>query len=485
MERFEFEISTPEAVGISSQNIKDFLQKIRDKKICMHSILMIHKGKVIYEEYAKPYTADYLQRMYSVSKSFTALAVGFLEEDGLISLDDKIVDYFPDMAGEDCHPLIRETTIRELLMMTGPFGTLKGFNRNDPNWTANYFKKIPTYPSGTLFCYDTSGTRVLTALVERLTKKPYIEYLKDKCLRELGFSENSWCIKTPDGFSHGGSGLMATLRDMARFGILLMGKGVVNGKRYINEKFITDAVSPLTFNDSEYVPIRTHEGYGYQIWCMEKGFALKGMGSQQVICVPEKDFIFCCTGDTQGNRIHYEGLYDYLFFDIIDKISPVKEAEDKLTLDFYALNGRKYIPLQDKINNVTYKLYENKMEISDLTLSFGEESKLILNTPRGKKEIKFAMGEYIEGTFPETHYSGEVLTVPVNREYKCKTCGAWVSDNQLLIRSYIIDDYLGNLTITIGFKGNKIGLKMVRNAEFFLEEYEGSTGGEAIQPVKL
>ena len=481
MDCFEFEVSTPEGVGIPSQNIKDFLKKLRDKKVCMHSMLMIHKGRIIYEEYAKPYNPDSLQRMYSVSKSFTALAIGFLEEDKLISLDDKIVDYFPDMAGEDCHPLIKEITIRELLMMTGPFGTLKGFNRNDPEWTAAYFKKRPDYPSGTLFYYDTSGTRVLTALVERLTKKPYIEYLKDKCLRELGFSENSWCIKTPDGFSHGGSGLMATLRDMARFGTLLMGKGVVNGKRYINEKFITDAVSPLTFNDSEYVPTRTNHGYGYQIWCMKNGFALKGMGSQQVICVPEKDFIFCCTADTQGDRIHYEALYDYLFFDIIDKISPKENYGDRLTIDFDSLDGEKYIPLQDKINNVTYRLSENKMGISNLTVSFGEEeSKLILDTLRGKREIKFKMGEYIPGTFPETHYSGEVLTVPVNREYKCKTCGAWVTQNQLLIRSYIIDDYLGNLTVTIGFKDNKIGLRMVRNAEFFLEEYEGCAGGEAL-----
>ena len=486
MKQFEFGFCSPEEVGIPTQNINSFLQKLRDKKVCMHSMLMIHNGKIFFEEYAPSYTKDSLQRIYSVSKSYTALAVGMLADDKLISLDDKIVDYFPDMADENCHPYIKDTTIRELLMMTGPFGTTKGFNRNDPAWTANYFKKIPDYPSGTLFCYDTSGTRVLTALVERIAKKPYIEYLKDKGLRELGFSENSWCIKTPDGFSHGGSGLMSTLRDMAIFGTLLMGKGEVNGKRYISEKFITDAVSPLTFNDIDYVPIRTHKGYGYQIWCMENGFALKGMGSQQVICVPEKDFIFCCTGDTQGDRIHYEALYDYLFFDIIDKISPVKACENKLTLDYEALDGKKYIPLQDKVNNITYKLNENKMGISELTLSFEkEESKLILETPRGKKEIKFAMGEYIESTFPETHYSGEVLTVPVNREYRCRACGAWVSDNQILIRSYIIDDYLGNLTITIGFKGNKIGLKMVKNAEFFLEEYEGCAGGEAKQPVKL
>ena len=90
------------------------------------------------------------------------------------------------------------------------------------------------------------------------------------------------------------------------------------------------------------------------------------------------------------------------------------------------------------------------------------------------------MGKFILSTFPETHYSGDVITKPVNREYRCKSCGSWVSENQLFIRTYIIDDYLGNLSVTLGFKDNKIGLRMVRNAEFFLEEYEGCAGGEAM-----
>lgn len=481
MDRYKFESCKPQDVGISEQWIRRFLQIIKEKKICMHSMLMMHKGKVIFEEYASPYTKDSLQRMYSVSKSFTALAVGILADDHIISLDDKIVDYFPDMVDESCHPYIKETTIRQLLTMSGPFGTLKGFNRDNSQWTKSYFQKKPDYPSGTLFYYDTSGTRVLTAMVERLVHKNLMDFLKDRVFRELGFSENVWCIKTPDGFSHGGSGVMASLRDIALFGLLLMGNGAVNGKRYVSEAFVKAAVTPQVFNNYESMGLRTHKGYGYQIWCMEQGFALKGMGSQQVICVPEKDFLFCCTADTQGNRIYYEGLYDYLFFEIIDKIAPVKAEYTDFSIGFEPIDGRKSSKIQERINGVTYQMDENTMGISAVRLSLGEDvSFLSLQTPRGEKVLKFGMGTYLESTFPETHYSGDVFTEPANREYRCTGCGAWVSEHQFAIRTYIIDDYLGNLTVTLGFKGDQLGLRMCKNAENFLNEYEGCAGGTAV-----
>ena len=481
MGKYIFESCAPRDVGILDSWISNFLSILKKKKICMHSMLIMHKGKVIFEEYAKPYAPETLQRMYSVSKSFTALAVGILADEGVISLDDRIVDYFPDMVEASCHPFIQETTIRQLLAMTGPFGSTKGFNRADPQWTRAYFQKKPDYPSGTLFFYDTSGTRILTALVERLTKMDCIDFLKDRVFRELGFSEDAWCIKTPDGYSHGGSGLMATLRDMALFGLLLMGKGKMNGKQYVSKDFVEAAVSPQVFNDNESVEFRTHKGYGYQIWCMEEGFALKGMGSQQVICVPEKEFLFCCTADTQGNRIHYEGLYDYLFFEIIDKIAPVKTPCNDLTLDFEPFAGKLSVPMAERINGVTYRMDGNPMGITSVRLSLGEEaSTLSLQTPRGEKVLHFGMGKYLESTFPETHYSGAVFTKPANREFRCTGCGSWVSEHQFAIRMYIIDDYLGNLSVTLGFREDRIGLRMYRNAENFLDEYEGCAGGKAI-----
>jgi len=482
MENFTFEFCKPEEVNIPSGNIKNFLKILKEKKICMHSILMMHKGKVFYEDYAKPYDKDSLQRMYSISKTFTALAVGILADDKVISLDDKVVDYFTDMADENTHPYIKETTIRELLMMAGPFGSLEGFDRNSDDWTKSYFSKKPDYPSGTLFYYDTSGTRILCAMVERIVKKPLMEFLKERIFDELGFYKGSYCLETPDGFSHGGSGVMATLRDMAVFGSLIMNGGVLNGKRYISEDFVNDMVAPLIFNDNDALEIRTHKGYGYYVWCMENGFALKGMGSQQIICVPDKDFIFCCTADTQGNKIHYEGLYDYLFFEIIDKISPINNNTADMSLDFISPDGKSYIPLQDAINNTTYKLNENSMGISEFTLSFYEdEGSIRLKTPRGDKEIKFGMCKFVDGTFPETHYSGKIMARPSGKEYPCTSSAAWVSDYQLAIRTFTLGDYLGNLYITIGFKDNKAGIRFIRNAEFFFEEYEGCAGGEAMR----
>ena len=87
-----YEKVTPESVGVKSEDIKKYVETLENANLSTHSIIMMRHGKVFYEAYWKPFDENFLHRMYSVSKSFVALAIGFLEQDGIISLDDKIVD---------------------------------------------------------------------------------------------------------------------------------------------------------------------------------------------------------------------------------------------------------------------------------------------------------------------------------------------------------------------------------------------------------
>ncbi|MDD4773398.1 MAG: serine hydrolase, partial [Eubacteriales bacterium] len=113
--------STPESCGISSEHILRFIDKLERYRLNMHSYIIIRHGSILSEGYWKPFCADRLHRMYSVSKTFTSAAIGLLCDEGRISLTDKIVSYFPDKLPSEILPYAADMTIRDLLIMATPY----------------------------------------------------------------------------------------------------------------------------------------------------------------------------------------------------------------------------------------------------------------------------------------------------------------------------------------------------------------------------
>ena len=112
-----FETALPEETGVPSGCISDFVERLKVHEVPLHSLLIMHHDKLITEGYYAPCTEDTLHRMFSISKSFTSIAIGLLAEEGKLSLDDPIVNYFPDKVPADVHPWISAMTIRDMLMM--------------------------------------------------------------------------------------------------------------------------------------------------------------------------------------------------------------------------------------------------------------------------------------------------------------------------------------------------------------------------------
>ena len=129
-------------------------------------------------------------------------------------------------------------TIRDMLIMATPFDKNAYDGDRDENWIEAFFREKCTHPAGTIFDYNTAATYMLDVIVEKVAGKDFLEYLKDRALRETGFSENSWCVKSPEGYAWGGSGVMATTRDLARFAQLMMNGGKWNGKQLISEEYV-------------------------------------------------------------------------------------------------------------------------------------------------------------------------------------------------------------------------------------------------------
>lgn len=481
---------SPEKAGVSSRSISDFINTLDSYNINTHSIIMAKGDNIIAETYYKPFNKDTLHRMYSVSKSFVSIAIGLAEQEGLLSLDDKFNDYFPEYQNQNIDKKYRETTIRDMLTMRSCMAKYSPWWETDDRAKA-YFDVTSNQISGTNFSYDSSGSFILGCIVEKVTGMPYLEYLKEKVLLEIGFSKESYCLLAPGGHSHSDSGVMCTPRDLLIFARFVMNKGVWNGKRYINEEFITNAISKQTDNNISGIPtpLYNKNGYGYLIWKMPRdGFGFIGMANQLAICDPKTDFIFIMTGENMVcEDVSCAIILHELYKNIIEKISDTLPEDEKEyrslceVLDnrnLIALSNSLQTNIQSKIQNKKYILEENEAGIKYIKLKFKDDIGILEFEKDNKiKEIEFGIGFNKFGKFPQEKRIGLTASVYEDGSYSCAASGEWCEENKLHILVRIIDTYLGTLSIVLGFKDNGVTLTMKKFSQRILDDYEVTASG--------
>ena len=485
-----FEKITPEAAGISSDAVREFILACERHGNTLHSVLMMRGDRIFSETYWSPFHADFCHRMYSETKSFVGVAVGLLLEEGRLSLDDKIASFFPVEAGENLPSFLAEQTVREMLTMTTAGISEYWFTSKEHDRTKIYFRNTSIVrPAGTIFEYDSPGSQVLCHLVEKLTGKPLLTYLKEKLFDRMGTFRTAHMLKTPTGVTWGDSAMLCTARDMASFGRLVMQYGLYEGHRLMNAEYLRTATSRLVDNDPEGYGGPFSYGYGYQIWRAERGFAFVGMGNQLTLCIPELDFLFTCTADDQGKTSARAVLMAELFDRIVDHLGdPLPENQEAAarlasvseSRKLRAVTGERTSKTAERINGKRFVAEENPMRITEFSLCFSEEEGVFSYTnATGKKEIPFGLARNVFGHFPQGGYSGEIGTVSGGADYfyRDAVSGAWRDESRFTLLVQIIDQYFGNLTVAFAFKDDTVTVRMTKTAEAFLSEYNGDLVG--------
>ena len=486
---------TPEEEGLPSTSILDLIGVFEDYKMNLHSFMVVKNGNILAEGYVKPFDKDFQHRLYSASKTFVSMAIGKLIGEGKIRLTDKLAQLMPDLVETEIDEWLKNTTVEDALKMSVPMLTDTYFSRSTPQWAWTFFNNQKSLkPSGTIFNYNTSGTFILDVLIEKITGKTFLEYLRPE-FDKIGISKDIWCVQSPDGYAWGGSGVMCTMRDFAKFAELIMNGGNYLGEQLLPKNFVEQATKKQICNLVENNYSLRKEGYGYQIWIHKEGFMLYGMGSQLAICFPDKQLMFVCNGDTQCNE---DSSTDTILFQVREKLykntsnTPLpkncvayNQLKNKLdNLDFNSGFGEISSPMEEKINGATYLLKENPMGINWFRFDFtpcaqGKRGFLTYQNPRGVKKIVFGMEHMVMGTFPETHYYDVKVDTPSNRELNCLCSASWVQQDKILLRVFITDTCFGSCFMTFGFKGDEVGVFFSKRAEFFMDnnEYQGYAGG--------
>ena len=486
-----FKYGTPESCGIKSENIKKYIETLENANLSTHDIIIVRNNTIVYENYWKPFHKDFLHRMYSVTKSFVSIAVGYLIEEGKITLDTKICDVFDSETTEGACENIKKQTIRNMLMMaTGwPCGVPYFFSRK-PNdrvrdyfWASGAFNGISREP-GTFFEYDSTGSFVMGAMVERLTGKTLMEYLREKFMDEIGVSKEAYMLKCPGGHSWSDSALICKPTDLLKVANFTMHYGNFNGKQLHSEAYLKEATSNL-------IDVHKGEGYGYgyQFWTLPyNSFYFNGMGSQFAVCSPDKDMILLCNADNQGEGTAEKTIINTYLELVLNTaedsaIPENKEAQDELKsysegLELWHCTG-KDDEKSARINGKTFTFTENPMELKNVCFTFtGDEGKMTYTNKRGKKAINFGFDKNVFEPFPEGGYSGAVACgSEPDLHFNSANSAMWVGDT-LRVEVQIIDTYFGRLHMYFDFsEEGKVKVTMRKIAEDFLHEYNGEAEG--------
>lgn len=484
-----FTKATPESAGISSKAVLGYLKMINTHELASHSILIARGDKLICEAYWKPFDARCQHRMYSQTKSYVGLAVRLLADEGRISLNDKIISYFPEKLPEKIHPFLAELSIKNMLMMRTCFDerAKHWFTEHNGDRVKLYFSQEATVYPGTQYSYDSSGSFVLGALVEKLTGKTFLDYLRDRCLRKTGFSEDARCLKCPGGYSWSDSALLCTPLDMLTYGRFVGTNGQWENKQLISPNIIRAALNDVSDNNGCTYRSFSHCGYLSQFWkYYGNSIGFNGMHDQCTVYDPDTDITFTCTSGNFRTDATRELLMSYLFTQIINEAAEAplpedekafKELEDYINgLELTALSGAAFSGLEKEISGKSFKPLSDECYLREFSFTF-ENDRCVFRykNAQGNKEIVLGRLSNVFGRFPETGYSKDVGgEVSEGHTYKCASSFAWGTENQMNGKVQIIDEYIGNFYFNFSYRDGWGRLRMRGDGENFLQGYNGA-----------
>ncbi len=489
---------TAEQAGISSDLIKKVISRLEKKGYNFHDVILMRGEDIFFESYWAPFNKDFYHRQYSITKSYMSVAVGVLVGEGKVDLDAPIVKYFPEYDNEKTNERIRRQTVRNMLTMTTAACPKYWFNTKPADRVEHYFYESSSNRlCGSWNDYDSDGSFILGAMVERISGKTLLQFMKEHFLDELGFGEGTKTLICPGGHTWSDSSLICLPRDMAKFVRFVAAKGEWNGKQLVDRQYMIDAVK--SHSDPQLDDcVAQYTGYGYQIWRPNEDegcFSFNGMGGQFGIYVPKKDLTVVVNSDNQvGNPgVYHTRLFDAIFDEIVDNMADGAIAENPAAakeLDEYAATrvlrtafGKASDPMEEKILNKTFRLDNNAMGIKWIRFTKeGEDYSFNYENEQGVKEIKFGMLRNVFGRFPQEGYSDVCGTKPGKEGnlYKCCASGAWNVDNKLDVFVQVIDEYFGRLSMVFCFPTeDSVALHFTKHAEDFMREYNGTAVGYA------
>ncbi len=252
-------------------------------------------GKVTGEFTKTPKKAR--MNLYSVSKSVVSVGAGIAMEEGIICLDEKICDAFPEYVPEDASSNLLDLQVKHLLTMTTGLENALFFADSPErysvkDWVDYFFHAKFTRKPGEQFLYSNFNTYMLSCLIERRAGQNLLEYLRYRLFEPIGVGNPDWTL-CPKGHAHAANGLYFNIDELGNFGQLLLQEGAYNGKQIVSADYLREATADRVKCTGVRKDDALFYGYGYQFWRtrLENTFMCDGNYGQYCLVIPEKECV--------------------------------------------------------------------------------------------------------------------------------------------------------------------------------------------------
>jgi CubicO group peptidase (beta-lactamase class C family) len=324
--------STPSELGIEPTRIAGFLDAVDQAGLDFHSLMILRHGAVAAEGWWAPYRAEDIQLLYSVSKTFLAMAVGIAVGEGRLAVEDLVADLLPDLVPRPLPDHLRRLRVRHLLSMaSGHTGeTLAQIVTMGPDPVRNFLALAPQEPPGSVFAYNQGNPLTLSHIITALTGQRVVDYLRPRLFDPLGIDQAEW-LTTPNGIDQGFSGLHVTTESVAKLGQLLLQGGRWGDSQLVPADFVADGRLPQIGNSRQQTNPDWRQGYGYQVWmCRHGAQRADGAFGQFSIVLPDLDAVIACTAQIIDMQQQLDLIWAHLLPAFHDGPLPGGAADQRL-----------------------------------------------------------------------------------------------------------------------------------------------------------
>ena len=320
---------TPESVGISSRRLLQFVRAMERGGTELHGLMLARHGKVILEGWWQPQTRDTVHICHSFGKSYVATAVGAACTDGLLSVEDRVMDFFPKeiaALGVKTEGGLDRLKVKHVLTMANGMSV---HAMAGEKLVENYLTTPVDLVPGEKFMYNTAGSCILGEIVRRVTGRSLLDYLRERVLDPMGFDMEHFHWMTFKGGLHPAPGVASNTENNLRLGLLYLQDGAWQGQRLIDADWMRQATAKQIDNDLN--------GYGYQLWIYRQpgSFRFCGGHGQDCFMSRQKDLALAinqAASEPHDMDVNFDLIDQYLFdADLADVLPEDPEGFAALT----------------------------------------------------------------------------------------------------------------------------------------------------------
>jgi CubicO group peptidase (beta-lactamase class C family) len=307
--------ATPTEQGVDPTSLAELSGRLSADDLGVDSVMVLSRGAVLFEQWWHEQSPSRAHEMFSVTKSFTSTAIGMACDEGLLSVDEPVLAFFPTYASASVRANVGAMSLRHLLTMSSGHGSelwrsMKA--RPDEDWVRIFLETPLALPPGSRFRYSSANSHLLSAALANRTGRTMAEFLTPRLFNPLGIAPPRWDTDSR-GIPEGGRGMWLRTADLAALGQLYLNGGRWGERRIVSEEWVEQATGARIDTD---LPGEWAQGYGFQFWCGLGGtFRADGAFGQFAVVHPEREIVVAVTASSKCTDAILEAISGFFKHD--------------------------------------------------------------------------------------------------------------------------------------------------------------------------